>query len=138
VDSSFIYTPQLLLHLLQRCIDLSPYLHNMAEQQKRAPGGHYSGANPIPTIQKFVESLDRDKKDRDKRIKEEHSRKLQQTQADATPHKASDAAKSGTRQTVTDPTTGHEVVIEDVNKDFMKASQDPKVGVGNSSSADMR
>lgn len=101
----------------------------MAEQQ-RAPGGHYSGANPIPTIQKFVESLDRDKKVRDKRIEEERRRKPQQTQGDVAPHKASDAGKSGTRQTVTDPTTGHEVVIEDVNKDFMKASEDPKVGLG--------
>lgn len=100
-------------------------------QQQRAPGGHYSGANPIPTIQNFVESLDRDKKDRDKRIDEERRKKLQQTQADATPHKPTDAAKSGTRQTVTDPTTGHEVVIEDVSKDFMKASEDPKVGTGN-------
>ena len=103
----------------------------MAEQQHRAPGGHYSGANPIPTIQKFVESLDKDKKDRDIRIEEERSRKSQQPQAEVTPHKATDAAKSGTRQTVTDPTTGHEVVIEDVNKDFMKASEDPKVGIGN-------
>lgn len=100
----------------------------MTEQQ-RAPGGHYSGANPIPTIQKFVESLDRDKKDRDKRIEEGRRRKPQQTQGDVTPHKASDAGKSGTRQTVTDPTTGHEVVIEDANKDFMKASEDPKVGL---------
>lgn len=100
----------------------------MAEQQ-RAPG-HYSGANPIPTIQKFVESLDKDKKERDKRIDEERRRKAQQTQADATPHQASDAAQSGTRKTVTDPTTGHEVVIEDVNKEFMKASEDPKVGMG--------
>ena len=106
----------------------------MADQQQRGPGGHYSGANPIPTIQKFVESLDKDKQDRDKRVEEEHRRKLQQQQqqpqSDATPHKATDVAKSGTRKTVTDPTTGHEVVIEDVNKDFMKASEDPKVGTG--------
>ncbi|KAI9869542.1 MAG: hypothetical protein M1830_005410, partial [Pleopsidium flavum] len=103
----------------------------MADQQRRAPGGHYSGANPVPTIQKFVESLDRDKKDRDRRIEEERKKKLQQSQGGATPHKASDAAKSGTRQTVTDPTTGKEVVIEDVNKDFMKASEDPKLTVPN-------
>lgn len=101
----------------------------MADQQRRAPGGHYSGANPVPTIQKFVESLDRDKKDRDKGIEEERKMKLQPSQGDATPHKAADAAKSGTRKTVTDPTTGNEVVIEDVNKDFMKASEDPKVGI---------
>ncbi len=102
----------------------------MAEQQRRAPGGHYSGANPVPTIQKFVESLDRDKKDRDRRIEEERRNQAQQKAGvDATPHKSTHAAKSETRQTVHDPTTGKEVVIEDVNKDFMKASKDPKVGV---------
>lgn len=33
----------------------------------------------------------------------------------------------GTRKTVTDPTTGKEVQIEDVNADFMKAADDPVV-----------
>ena len=41
-----------------------------SEDQKTVPGGHYSGANPIPNIQKFVESLDADKKERDRRINE--------------------------------------------------------------------
>jgi hypothetical protein len=35
----------------------------------------------------------------------------------------------GTRKAATDPTTGKEVEIEDVNKDFMRAVEDPKVSV---------
>lgn len=100
----------------------------MADQQQHAPGGHYSGANPVPTIQKFVESLDKDKKERDKRVEEERKRKLQ---GEATPHQPGDAAQEGTRKTVTDPTTGREVVIEDANKDHMKASENPQVGIDN-------
>ncbi|KAI4128083.1 MAG: hypothetical protein LQ347_004319, partial [Umbilicaria vellea] len=101
----------------------------MADQQRRAPGGHYSGANPIPNIQKFVESLDRDKRERDKKIDEDH--KLKQQQGDATPHHTTNAGKAGTLKTVTDPTTGREVQIEDVNQDFMNASQDPQLSVPN-------
>jgi hypothetical protein len=40
-------------------------------------------------------------------------------------HKPTDVAK--TRKTVTDPTTGTEVQIEDVNADFMRAIDDLKV-----------
>ncbi|SLM33376.1 C2 domain [Lasallia pustulata] len=101
----------------------------MADQQRRAPGGHYSGTNPIPNIQKFVESLDRDKRERDKKIDEEY--KSRQQLDGATPHQAPKAGKTGTLKTVTDPTTGNEVQIEDVNKDFMKASQDPQLSVPN-------
>ena len=41
------------------------------------------------------------------------------------------AGKAGTMKTVTDPTTGNEVQIEDVDKDFMKAVEDPKLSVPN-------
>jgi hypothetical protein len=34
---------------------------------------------------------------------------------------------SGTRKTFTDPTTGRDVEIEDVNADFMEAVEDPQV-----------
>ena len=34
-------------------------------------------------------------------------------------------------KTVTDPTTGHEVQIEDVDENFMKAAEDPKLSVPN-------
>ena len=96
----------------------------MSDQQQRAPGGHYSGANPIPTIQKFIENLDRDKKERDKKIDE---LKHDQTQGAPKPHKASTEGKPGTRTKVTDPTTGNEVEIEDINLDALQATQNPLV-----------
>lgn len=38
----------------------------MAEQQQQhMPDGHYSGANPVPTVKKFTENLDKDKRERD-------------------------------------------------------------------------
>lgn len=87
------------------------------------PGGHYSGANPIPNIQRFVESLDADKKDRDAKINEQ-----MKAPTDIQDHKPrKPVGVKGTRKTVTDPTTGKEVEIEDVNKDFMRAVEDPKV-----------
>lgn len=85
--------------------------------------GHYSGKNPVPNIQKFVESLDRDKADRDKRI--DADRKARE--AGPVPHREVKAGKAGTQKTVTDPTTGKEVVIEDVDKKTMQAVENPMV-----------
>ncbi|KAI9656082.1 MAG: hypothetical protein M1829_000437 [Trizodia sp. TS-e1964] len=87
------------------------------------PGKPYSGANPIPNIQRFIDSLDKDKKERDKHVED--------TKTDvAKPHesKPSDGVK-GTKKTVTDPTTGGEVLIEDVDKDFIKAVENPQLSV---------
>jgi hypothetical protein len=98
----------------------------MSNNQKKAPGAHYSGTNPVPNIQRFVESLDADKKDRDAKIAE--STRAKQTESGVTEHKSSrPAGISGTRKKVTDPTTGREVEIEDVNADFMKAADKPYV-----------
>jgi hypothetical protein len=98
----------------------------MSNNHKKGPGGHYSGANPIPNIQRFVESLDADKKERDARIAE--SAKAKQGQNGVTDHKPGQPTGiSGTRKTVTDPTTGRDVEIEDVNADFMKAVDNPQV-----------
>jgi hypothetical protein len=97
-----------------------------AEQQQHVPGGHYSGANPVPTIKKFVENLDRGKKERDRQLDEAEKMKTQGVSDDLTPHKNQLTAKRG-QKIVTDPTTGREVVIEDVGKDMMNAAKDPKV-----------
>jgi hypothetical protein len=99
----------------------------MSNNNKKGPGGHYSGANPIPNIQKFVQSLDADKRERDARIDEQM--KAKRTQDGVADHQASPTTgKSGTRKKVTDPTTGRDVEIEDVNKDFLKAVDSPIVG----------
>jgi hypothetical protein len=99
----------------------------MSNDHKKSPGGHYSGANPIPNIQRFVESLDADKKARDAKINEEMKAK---GSSDIQPHKQGQpVGVAGSRKTVTDPTTGREVQVEDVNADFMKAVEDPKVRI---------
>lgn len=91
--------------------------------QKKGPGAHYSAANPIPNIQKFVQSLDAEKRERDARIEEAMKAK----KAGVTEHKPTQHVMSGSRKMVTDPTTGREVEIEDVNKDFMKVVDNPIV-----------
>ncbi|TAQ89167.1 hypothetical protein B7494_g2507 [Chlorociboria aeruginascens] len=102
----------------------------MSNDHKKGPGGHYSATNPIPNIQRFVQSLDADKKDRDAKI-DEHT-KASQGQGDIKDHKPDQkAAASRSRKSVTDPTTGKQVEIEDVNADFMKAADDPYLSVPN-------
>lgn len=94
---------------------------------KSAPGGHYSGKNPIPNIQKFVESLDKDKKERDAKINEQ-AKSQPTSSSEVKDHKSGQpTGVEGSRKTVTDPTTGREVQIEDVNADFMKAVENPQV-----------
>lgn len=96
----------------------------MSDDHKTIPGGHYSASNPIPNIQRFVENLDKDKKERDARIEAQ----MKATGSDVQDHKTTpNAGISGTRKRVTDPVTGREVEIEDVNEDFMKMVEDPKV-----------
>jgi hypothetical protein len=99
----------------------------MSNNNKKGPGGHYSGKNPVPNIQRFVESLDADKKSRDAKINEQM--KAKETKGgDVKDHQQeAQGGVPGSRKTVTDPTTGKEVQIEDVNADFMKAVDNPQV-----------
>ena len=94
----------------------------MSQQQSGKP---WSGANPIPNIHKFVENLDKDKKERDKKIDADNKTAEQNRNGEIQPHQ--NAPKQTGGKTVTDPTTGKQVVIEDVGKDFMKAVRDPQV-----------
>ena len=97
---------------------------------KHAPGGYYSGKNKIPDIKTFVQNLDKDKKERDAKV-EERRRQQKLGGSDAQPHQETKAGKPGSMKTVTDPTTGSQVQIEDVDKDFMKAAEDPQLSVPN-------
>lgn len=92
------------------------------------PGGHWSAANPIPTIQKFVENLDKDKQDRDQQIDEEIKRRQQNAQktGQAVEHEVAELSSKKTRR-VTDPVTGREVSIEDVGKQYMDDIENPMV-----------
>ena len=102
---------------------------------KFGPGGHYSGRNPIPTVQHFIENLDRDKKDRDARIAEaakENKNKPPQAGADVQDHQeGKPKGVPGTKKKVTDPVTGNEVEIEDVDAEFMKTVDEPVLSVPN-------
>ncbi|GAB7352816.1 hypothetical protein MBLNU459_g3431t1 [Dothideomycetes sp. NU459] len=108
----------------------------MAEQQQQhAPGGHYSGHNKIPTVNQFIERLDKDKRERDKQLDEQSSARQAaatsgKTGGDAVPHQETLRPKEN-QKTVTDPTTGHQVIIEDVNKDMRNAAQNPVLSVPN-------
>jgi hypothetical protein len=94
--------------------------------QKRAPGGHYSGRNPVPNIQRFIESFDADKKNRD--IQLEAEMKANYSNGEVKDHvEGQSQGVKGTRKMVTDPTTGNQVQIENVNAEFMKAVEQPVV-----------
>lgn len=94
-------------------------------QQQAAPGGHYSGKNKIPTVGQFIERLDKDKKDRDRQIDEANG----PVGGEAVPHKREKKQDAG--KTVTDPTTGKQVVVADVNEAFIERSQNPTLSVPN-------
>jgi hypothetical protein len=98
----------------------------MSTDHKTAPGGHYSGKNPVPNIQRFIESLDSEKKQRDARIEAEMNANL--SGGDIHDHvEGEPKGVKDTRKFVTDPTTGNQVQIEDVNTEFMKAAKEPMV-----------
>ncbi|KAF2839541.1 hypothetical protein M501DRAFT_719156 [Patellaria atrata CBS 101060] len=98
-------------------------------EQQHKPG-HYSGANPVPTVKKFIENLDKDKRHRDEEIdRAERESKLGGTEV--RPHKPTKAGVEGTRKKVTDPTTGKQVVIEDVNKEMIKQVENPTLSIPN-------
>ncbi|EME89400.1 uncharacterized protein MYCFIDRAFT_206340 [Pseudocercospora fijiensis CIRAD86] len=96
------------------------------QQQHVAPGGVYSGKNKIPTVGQFIERLDKDKKDRDRQIDEQ---KQGTVGSDVQPHR--NEKKSTKGKTVTDPTTGKQVVIEDVNDAFIERAKNPSLSVPN-------
>ncbi|KAF2017132.1 hypothetical protein BU24DRAFT_144104 [Aaosphaeria arxii CBS 175.79] len=105
----------------------------MAEQQQQhAPGGHYSGANPVPTVKKFIQNLDKDKAERDRKIDEQGmSAAGGGATSKVAPHKPTKHGVKGTQKTVTDPTTGKQVVIEDVSKDMVHQVENPTLSVPN-------
>jgi hypothetical protein len=103
--------------------------NNDTSQQYRV-GEHWSGGNTIPTVQKFMERLEVDKKSREEYSREQEAREKayleQGKQAEAFPHKPRKAAKGRTRL-VTDPTTGKDIEVEDLEPDSMDVVKDPTV-----------
>ena len=98
----------------------------MADQQQTVqPGAYYSNTNKIPTVQKFIQNLDKGKADRDKAIDEAQEHKTSGTQA----HKPNPKGKN--QREATDPVTGKEVVIEDATKEMYKHVTNPQLSVPN-------
>lgn len=129
----------------------------MASTKKEAPspqthrvGEHWSGANPVPTVQKFIEHLDNEKKERDQRIdqdkklrdelarQQKNATKGQQPESqkpqegkeeedgDVEAHKAREVPWHKIH-TVTDPTTGRDIGVEDQDETSMEAVKNPMV-----------
>ena len=108
----------------------------MAQQQQVAPGGHYSGHNPIPTVKQFIENLDKDKKERDRLLDETSAAEKQKGQNATTAsgiqdHKMQKRKVDGTEKTVTDPVTGNQVTISDVDKSMMSEVENPHLVIPN-------
>jgi hypothetical protein len=103
-------------------------------QQKAGTGGHWSGGNKIPTVGQFIQRLDKDKQERDKQLDDQAQARAQQQGlggSDVKAHKNEKREASSSQKTVTDPTTGKEVVIEDVNQDYINKAKEPVLSVPN-------
>jgi hypothetical protein len=99
----------------------------MNTDEKVYPSGqHYSGTNRIPNIKQFVESLDRQKKERDAQI--DTQLQANNRHGEARDHVPTDQRKPGkNRRTVRDPVTGKDVEIEDIAEHHMKGADKPMV-----------
>lgn len=96
----------------------------MASPTKKTAGSYYSGANPVPNIHKFMESLDAENKTRDDQINRDM--KERRKKGKLVSHDEP-TGMTGSRKVVTDPTTGGEVQIEDVNTEFLSSVANPTV-----------
>lgn len=86
------------------------------------PGTNYSGTHKVPNIKQFMESLDRDKKERDAKIDQRTQ------QPEAVQHQPTDRKVGKNRRTVHDPVTGKNVDIDDMDEDILKSVENPMVG----------
>ena len=115
----------------------------IGEPERHRVGEHWSGANPVPTVQKFIEHLDQEKHERDKRIDEENQAKKEKSRrqkeqeskgekpedtqnGDFVKHKPREISQAKIRN-VTDPTTGKEIGVEDQDEESMETVKNPKV-----------
>ncbi|EFX06372.1 c2 domain containing protein [Grosmannia clavigera kw1407] len=94
-------------------------------------GQHYSGANRVPNIKQFVESLDKEKRLRDSELEQRLRDKAANQSGEATDHKNGKPGRLNNRRVVTDPVTGKDVEIDDMDSSMLKAAKDPKLSVPN-------
>lgn len=102
-------------------------------EAQHAPGGHYSGKNKIPTVNEFISRLDKDKRERDAQI-DSQKKNVQNpagTGEGIQPHKNEAQPNAADQKTVTDPTTGNQIVIADVNEEMRERAKNPTLSVPN-------
>ena len=95
-------------------------------QTKASGGGYYSGANPVPTVKEFLQNLDPQKENRDKKVEEKRKERANQDGDPAPQHHQELKAGKG-QKIVTDPVTQKETVIEDADKAVLDSVDNPKV-----------
>ncbi|KAL3479072.1 hypothetical protein BJX99DRAFT_268748 [Aspergillus californicus] len=96
-------------------------------------GEHWSGSNPVPTIGRFMERLQQDQKEREQHEQLVAARRQQQSANkgdDSREHRPRRVGQGRTRE-VTDPTTGRDIEVEDLDSDSMDPVKDPKLVVPN-------
>ncbi|KAK3943529.1 hypothetical protein QBC46DRAFT_281776 [Diplogelasinospora grovesii] len=98
---------------------------NNQEQVYPSGGQHYSGQNRVPNIKQFVESLDRDKKNRDAKL-DQQQLAANTGNGEAQPHVPT-THPGKNRRVVRDPVTGKDVEIEDIDKRHLEALEKPTV-----------
>ncbi|KAB8239364.1 C2 domain protein [Aspergillus alliaceus] len=95
-------------------------------------GEHYGTHNPVPTIQRFLEHMERDKQDRKAHEEAVTAReKEEEARGEASPHKPRKRPGKGKTRMVTDPTTGRDIEVEDQDSDSMEVVKNPKLVVPN-------
>lgn len=72
-----------------------------------------------------MDRLDRDKKDRDKQFDANAKHPVKIKNEDVVPHQNQERMKNA--KPVSDPVTGGQVMISDVDKEYMSNATDPKV-----------
>lgn len=127
---------------------------------QHAPGGNWSSRNPVPKVGKIAQHLkNRDRENqhleqKEQREEQEKQQRDQQAKQDENRNRDQGGSGAGAQQQqgdegearshpeikphrhykkVTDPTTGRDVEIDDVDKEFMNAVKDPTVGRRSSS-----
>ncbi|KAL4788160.1 hypothetical protein BJX76DRAFT_198981 [Aspergillus varians] len=111
---------------------MPPHPKGTSSPSQHRVGEHWSGTNPVPTIGRFVERLQEDKRDREAHEKAAAASRTQPEQKDegAVPHRPRKVGKGRTRE-VTDPTTGRDIEVEDLDETAMDPVKDPMLVVPN-------
>lgn len=102
--------------------------------QQHRLGEHWGVDNPIPTIQDFVTGMNKSHQDQPSKPDDQADVQHKQQRADAIKHgdvleHEPRKVDEGKVRTVTDPTTGKEIEVEDQGKHSLDAVKNPTVSM---------